>query len=293
MTVSLAHRFTGTDPHLNLAREELWLDRLPPGASALLLYVNRPSVVIGKNQNPIREVRLDRAADRGVPLLRRASGGGTVWHDEGNLNWSLILPKADYDREAVSAAVARALSPLGRTVTVGDKGDLLFGGRKVSGAAYLHRRDRVLHHGTLLCRARLDDLRGLLGETGTVLESVGVASRPSPVTNLDLDVDAAAGALVDAFGGAALGTGLGDRDFEAAVGDRARDRRSPDWLWDQTPRFTWEGPTRLGWLRLRVEAGRVTEVLSPDDRSLNMSNIVGKSFFDPELFEYIPIREAL
>ena len=163
---------------------------------------------------------------------------------------------------------------------------------KVSGAAYLFRRDRVLHHGTLLCRARLDDLHGVLGPTGTLVEWVGVASRPASVANLGIDPDQAAGALVQEFlpPGTLVGDGQGCPEFETRVTARAESMAAANWLWDQTPLFTWEGPTLLGTLRARVKDGQIEAAW--DDRSLNMSKMVGRRFFDPELFEYIPTREV-
>lgn len=289
--LSFLHRFPGFDPWQNLAREEILFDDLPAGASTLVLYVNSPCVVLGKHQNPFREVRLAEAAARGVPLVRRASGGGTVWHDEGNLNWSYLGPKSGYDRTAVSQAVAAALVPLGAALTIGEKGDLFQEGKKVSGAAYLIRRDRVLHHGTLLCRARLEALRGVLGPTGVLSEWVGVASRPMPVANLELDIGQVSAALTRALApGVAGGDGGGPRDFEERVSARAAGLRTAAWLWDQTPPFTWEGATLQGPLKARVRDGRIEEAW--DDRSRIMSNMVGKRFFDPELFEYIP-REVV
>jgi len=296
MTVSLVHRFVSLDPWNNLAREEAWLDALAPGQSALLLYVNRPCLVLGKHQNPLREVRLEVAHRRGLPLVRRATGGGTVWHGEGNLNWGLALPKALYDRAAVTRAVADALVPLGLSLEATDKGDLYQAGAKVSGSASLVRQDRVLHHGTLLCTARLEELHGVLGPTGRLVDFVGVASRPAPVARLGVEVEAAARALVEAFGGLAVGDGRGDPSFEAALEARAAALAADPWTWDLTPPFTWEGETRHGPARVRVTAGRV-EAWEPldsgwDDRTLNMSKIVGKRFFDPDLLEYIPTREA-
>jgi len=292
MTISSLHWFGGNNPQENLAREEIWFEDLPVGSSSLLLYVNSPCVVLGKHQNPMREVRLDVAFRRGIPLVRRTSGGGTVWHDEGNLNWSYLGPKAGYDRTVVSAALVSALAPLGVELEVGEKGDLFLEGKKVSGAAYQFKRDTVLHHGTLLCRARLDELHGVLGPTGTLGEWVGVASRPSPVTNLDLDVAEVGRALESSFGGGIpVGTGTGDPAFEVRVAERARFLSSDSWIWDQTPPFTWSGETRRGTLTVTVRGGLIEA--ARDDRSTNLSNMVGKRFFDAEIFGYIRTREVV
>jgi lipoate-protein ligase A len=297
MTVSSVFRLAGLDPWDNLAREEVLLDTLPLGASALVLYINRPCVVIGRHQNPLREIRLDELARRGVPVVRRPSGGGTVWHDEGNLNWSLLMPKDGYDRGAVTAAVALALAPLGLALNSGEKGDLFLDGKKVSGAAYLFRRDRVMHHGTLLCRARLDDLRGVLGPTGELKEWVGVASRPMPVANLNIEVEAAVTALITAFGGSSSSANSADfskqpddSDFENRVSARRGELRSPEWTWDQTPPFVWHGATLAGTLTARVKDGFIEETW--DDRNRNMSTMVGKCFFDPTYFGFIPARRS-
>jgi len=297
MTVPTVYRFTGLDPWNNLAREELLLDALAPGRSALALYVNRPCVVLGRHQNPLREARLEELARRNVPLVRRPTGGGTVWHDEGNLNWSLLLPKDGYDRGTVTRAVAAALAPLGLDLEPGEKGDLFLKGKKVAGAAYLFRRDRVLHHGTLLCQAALGDLRGVLGPTGELKEWVGVASRPMPVANLNVTVPAAAEALTNAFSPeaspskvAVFSDGVGDSDFETLVADRARELASPEWTWDQTPPFVWSGDTLQGTLTARVEAGFIEEAW--DDRKRILSTIVRKCFFDPMFFGSIPARRS-
>jgi lipoate-protein ligase A len=282
--VIVVHRFSSTDPFENLAREELLLETLEVGASALVLYVNRPCVVLGRHQNPVREVRLDELFRRGVPLVRRSSGGGTVWHDEGNLNWSYLGPRDTYDRGRVTDTVVRALGTLGVAVVPGEKGDLFFDGKKISGAAYLLKRDRALHHGTLLCRARLDDLRGLLGGNGRLVEWVGVASRPSPVTNLGLDVATVADAVADAFGGgAAAATGPGSHEipgFEGLVADRAAGLADVAWVWDSTPPFTWDGTILRGAGRFRVVGGRIEEAVSEGA----FGDLVGARFFDPSLW---------
>ena len=89
---------SGTDPYENLAIEERVFDNLAPGAETLLLYVNSATVVIGKHQNPWLEVNLPELAKRKMALARRISGGGTVYHDTGNVNFSFLVPREGFDR---------------------------------------------------------------------------------------------------------------------------------------------------------------------------------------------------
>lgn len=292
LSVDAAHWFPAQDPWQNLAREERRLDLLAPGQSELTLYVNRPCVVLGRHQNPLREVRFDEVVRRRLPLVRRPSGGGTVYHDLGNLNWGWLGPKADYDRQRIGRTVARALATLGRDLEVTAQGDLFWQGRKVSGSASLVRQDRVLHHGTLLCRARLDDLRGVLGPTGVLTAWVGVASRPASVANLDLDVNPVAEALVLAFRAGTPGWGDGQTGpaAEAGIVARALDLAGPAWRWDQTPPFTWRGPTRHGELTVAVRDGLIAGF--GDDRTGILGNMLGMRFFDSRFLGDLPIGEV-
>lgn len=293
MTVSEIFFFPSRSPQQNLAREELLLSSLVPGQSRLIMYVNSPCVVIGKHQNPLREVRLDELGKRGWPLLRRSSGGGTVWHDEGNLNWSYLGPRESYDKHSVSQSVIEALGAAGLSVAAGEKGDLYFQGAKVSGSAYQLLRDRVLHHGTLLCRSKLDDLHGVLGGVGQFDEWVGVASRPAPVTNLGLDVAAVTLALHQHFGpGLPLLDGGGSASWELEVSDLASRRRTRAWLWHQTPPFTWRGATRWGEGTFRVVDGLIQNAI-PDDSRIDMTKTIGKEFFTAEVLDHFPTEEGI
>ena len=113
-----------------------------------------------------------------------------------------------------------------------------------------------------------------------------------PVTNLNLDVETVADALLTAFWGkGTAGNGCGDEAFESRVAERAGVLASDDWLWDQTPPFTWTGETRPGPLTATVRGGLVEDIR--DDRSLNLSNMVGKRFFAAEFFDYIRTREVV
>jgi lipoate-protein ligase A len=127
---------------------------------------------------------LDRLRARGLEFYRRISGGGCVYHDLGNFNFSFMMPLEAYDKASVGNWVLSVLQDLKINGTQNDRGDLLFQGKKFSGNAYRMSRGRVLHHGTLLIEADLEGIHGLLGPMKGNFTSKGVASVPSEVVNL-------------------------------------------------------------------------------------------------------------
>ena len=195
----------GRDPAENLAREKELFDSFD-GESVLYLWQNAPCVVLGKNQVPEEEVDLPLARRLGIPVVFRATGGGAVYHDEGNLNFSLITT----DRPGLSPyawalrPVLKALLPFVPEIVYNGRNDLCVRGRKISGCASRVRGDTLLLHGTLLLCADLDTLDALLTPPEEKLERHGVASVRSRVANLTefcpgLTVPAVKDALIRAF----------------------------------------------------------------------------------------------
>jgi lipoate-protein ligase A len=279
------YRSTSTDPYLNLSIEHHLLQRTHPDSTILFLYANRPSIVIGRNQNPWLEVNL-HALRQGLPslpnqnaatttttpisLVRRRSGGGTVFHDAGNTNWSVICPPAVFDRDKHAEMVVRALRQrLGvRGARVNERHDIVMDvvlddanangegegkgkGReatfKVSGSAYKLTRTRSLHHGTCLL-----GLEGL-GRVGALLRSPaegyikarGVESVRSAIRNVGVGGEEFADAVVEEFRVMYGGEGV----EEVVVGEEEalekeevvkglRELTSPEWIFGQTPQFT-------------------------------------------------------
>lgn len=176
-----------SDPHVNLALEEHALRRLDPDRSYFLMYVNRPSVIIGRHQNILEEVNLPFAARRGLSVLRRISGGGAVYHDYGNLNFSFIR---HYDRRSLKDVshilepVRAALLQLGVVADFNDKNDLFVAGKKISGNAQFSNTKRIILHGTLLLNSDLVSLRQALQANKDRIISRARKSVPSDVTNI-------------------------------------------------------------------------------------------------------------
>lgn len=222
---------TSTDPYLNLSIEHHLLQKSAPDSAILFLYVNRPSIIIGRNQNPWMEVNLallnpsshDRPETEPpalgvVDLVRRRSGGGTVFHDEGNVNWTVICPSKNFTRDKHAEMVVRALRSCGvERSRVNERHDIVLdqgertsqvdpedthstpymndsrGPRplKVSGSAYKLTRQRALHHGTcLLSSPNLNIIPDYLHSPAKpCITARGVESVSSPVGNILLDND--------------------------------------------------------------------------------------------------------
>ena len=174
-----------TDPCFNLAVEEYLLRNRKE--DYLILGVNTPSVIIGKHQVAHREADTRFVSENGIPVIRRISGGGTVYHDTGNLNFSFISQSTagrQVDFRKYTLPVAEFLASAGVMADFEGKNDLKVNGLKISGNAEHVYRERVLHHGTLLFDTRLDDLKGSLRSDTSRYSTRAVESNPSSVMNL-------------------------------------------------------------------------------------------------------------
>ncbi|RCI16982.1 hypothetical protein L249_3075 [Ophiocordyceps polyrhachis-furcata BCC 54312] len=239
------------DPLVNLAVEHHLLRTTAPTSTVLLLYVNEPCVVLGRNQNPWLETNLAQLAGKGIGLIRRRSGGGTVFHDLGNVNYSVICPTAAFDRDRHAQMVVRALAVLDRRARVNERHDIVLddGGRpfKISGSAYKLTRLRSLHHGTCLLRTpNLGMISGLLRSPAEpFIKARGVESVRSKVANVDLDNEDFEAAVVEQFramygGRCHVYETFGTEDALAVGGviDAYRETNGSGWLYGQTPQFT-------------------------------------------------------
>ena len=174
-----------TDPFFNLALEEILLKKRKE--EFLILAINYPSVVIGKHQVSHMEANTQFVTENNIPVIRRISGGGTVFHDLGNLNFSFIMQSEagkQIDFRKYTLPVISFLATLGVDAKFEGKNDLKVDGLKISGNAEHVHHNRVLHHGTLLFEASLDNLRNSLRKDRRNYTSRAVESNPSPVINL-------------------------------------------------------------------------------------------------------------
>ncbi|GJG86483.1 lipoate--protein ligase [Gemmatimonadetes bacterium T265] len=185
------------DARRNLALEEYVLRHTPSDEDCLLFYVNAPAIIIGRNQNTIEEINPAVVAERGITVVRRLSGGGAVYHDLGNLNFSFMTPAAPdrFNRyEAFLRPVLDVLRALGLDAELGGRNDVTVGGRKVSGNAQFTTTRRMFSHGTLLVDADLDAVTAALNPKPGKVESKGVKSIRGRVANIAELVAARGGA---------------------------------------------------------------------------------------------------
>lgn len=176
------------NPHLNLATEEWIFHNLDPSMQVLFLWRNQETVVIGRNQNPWSECNLAKMKQDKVHLARRTTGGGAVFQDLGNTNFTFLSPKEAYKRENNVAVILGALKEFGIHGEASGRNDLLIpfedGPRKFSGSAYREKRDRAFHHGTLLLQANLTKLGQYLTPNPKKLQAKGKESVRARVANL-------------------------------------------------------------------------------------------------------------
>lgn len=174
-----------SDPYFNLAAEEYFLKNFQE--DFFILWRSRPSVVVGKHQNALAEINHEFVKMDNIPVARRLSGGGTVFHDPGNVNFTFIrnMDKiSDVSFKVFTGPIIDALRELGLAAYTTGRNDLLIEGKKISGNAEHIHKNRVLHHGTLLFNSHLEALRGALKVDLSKYEDKAVKSNRSEVANI-------------------------------------------------------------------------------------------------------------
>jgi lipoate-protein ligase A len=246
------------DPWFNLATEDWIFREMDPETDVLFLWRNDNTVVIGRYQNPWEECSLEAMERDGVKLARRQSGGGAVFHDLGNTNFTFLSSRKGYDKEANSRIITSALKRFGIDSETSGRNDILVDGRKISGSAYKLTSDRAFHHGTLLIGADLTRISNYLTPDKKKLISKGIGSVKSRIANLnefapDLHHEALCGAIIDEF---FLAKG---ETCEVELLDHATLKTIPhlndyfqqlaDWEWrfGKTPDFAHRVKTRFDW----------------------------------------------
>ncbi len=175
------------DPRINLAIEEYALKNLDINETYLLFYINEPSIIIGKNQNTIEEINTEYVEKNGIHVVRRLSGGGAVYHDLGNLNFSFITKddgNSFHNFSKFTEPVIDALQKLGVNAKLSGRNDIEVEGKKISGNAQFSTKGRMFSHGTLMLKLELENVASALNVKKEKIESKGIKSVRSRVANI-------------------------------------------------------------------------------------------------------------
>ena len=260
-----------TDPATNLAMEEALLHVLHEGGPGyFLLWRNAPSILLGRNQNALEEINRNEVTRRNLAVVRRSTGGGAVYHDLGNLNFSFL----EFQKGILSVDFARYLAPVQRALrragveaTLSGRNDLEVQGRKISGSAQRLAENRVLHHGTLLVQADFEAMTRALQPDPDKFLSHGVASVRARVANISefwnegMTLETLCELLREE-----VGATPGHLDPAIiALAQRIRRERYGSWEWNigSSPKFTARMARRFSWGRVQicvqVRKGRISE----------------------------------
>ncbi|RLQ85069.1 lipoate--protein ligase [Planomicrobium sp. Y74] len=265
-----------TDPRINLAIEEYLLKNMDVEKDPFLLfYINEPSIIIGKNQNTAEEINTDYVDSNGIHVVRRLSGGGAVYHDLGNLNYSFITVddgESFRNFRKFTEPVVKALNDLGVNAELSGRNDLMAEGRKISGNAQFSTRGRMYSHGTLMFDTNVDEVVSALKVSKEKIESKGIKSIRSRVANISEFLEKPM--TVTEFRSAILHSifegeenvklwELTDKDWEG-IHEISRQRYGNwDWNYGKSPKFNVKHSHRfpVGGIdvRLQVEKGLVED----------------------------------
>lgn len=268
---------TGTNPYKNLAIEEFLFSNCETDEVILYLWQNENTVVIGKNQNVWKECRISKMEEDETVIARRISGGGAVFHDLGNLNFTFLVSKENYDLKKQLDVVLKAVQKLGIHAEASGRNDILVNGKKFSGNAFHELKGRCYHHGTIMVNVKLEELNTYLNVSKKKLESKGIASVHSRVTNLrdynqDLTLDQLKKALKETFEEVYKHKRRVIKEDELdreAVQQLYEKYSSWDWVYGKKFEFQYEVSERFDWgqidIQFQVENGKITDVVFYSD----------------------------
>lgn len=259
------------DPWFNLALEEHLLREVKQGQVILYLWQNQNTVVIGRNQNAWKECRCTELEQAGGKLARCLSGGGAVFHDLGNLNFTFIMDKEKYDLEKQLRVILEAVRKFGINAEFTGRNDLTVDGRKFSGNAFYFERDRAYHHGTILINVDVDKLSKYLQVSKQKIVSKGVDSVRARIGNLslyrpDITIEKMNQALMESFQelyGKSSEQPLTIDNSSYELQGLYQKYSSWEWLYGKTPSFDILLETRFPWggieLGLSLKNGIINE----------------------------------
>lgn len=255
MNKLLIYKSSGYNPYQNIAEEKFLTDSCPSDTVILYLWQNDNTIVIGQNQNPYTECSPDGGE---LFIARRLSGGGAVYHDRGNLNFSFIRKAEDMDISQNMQIIKRACAMAGIETELSGRNDLLCRGKKFSGNAFYNTKGNAYHHGTIMISCDTERMSALLTPPKAKLEAKGVKSVRSRVTNLsehslnltpELMSEYMTRAAEEIFALQAIPMEIPDSED---IKSSAELFASKEYIYGKTPPFTTEAESRFDWGTVRI-----------------------------------------
>lgn len=265
---------SSTNPYFNLAAEEYILKEKTD--ECFMLWRNEPCIVIGKNQNTLSEINIDYVKENDIIVVRRLSGGGAVFHDLGNINFTFIVnDKEDSftNFKKFTEPIIGVLKSLGVNAEFSGRNDLTIDGRKFSGNAQYNYKNRVLHHGTLLFSSNMTDLSQALKVKPIKFEGKGVKSVVSRVTNISEHLESPLNVMefMDLIMKHIMTTGNGQNIYEFTADDmktitHMKDEKYSTWEWNYgtSPKYSFSSTKKFPGgnveFNLNVDKGIIKEI---------------------------------
>ncbi|MEK3733841.1 MULTISPECIES: lipoate--protein ligase [Paenibacillus] len=265
------------DPTINLAIEEYALKHLSTDESYLLFYINSPSIIIGKHQNTIEEINQEYVRDHNIQVVRRLSGGGAVYHDLGNLNFSFITKddgQSFHNFLKFTQPVIDFLQKMGVPAELSGRNDLQVGEKKISGNAQFATRGRMFSHGTLMFDLNLDDVQASLNANPEKFKSKSTKSVRSRVANIkellgtDMTIEEFRAELLRSIFGMEPDQVpqyvLQEKDWEIIRQISEERYRNWDWNYGQSPesnvKHAKKFPAGIIDIRMNIKDGHIAEI---------------------------------
>lgn len=293
------------DPYYNLALEAVLLEKVQEGECILYLWQNQRTVVIGRNQNAWQELKVTLLKEEHGYVARRYSGGGAVFQDLGNLNFTFLVHESVYDVDKQLSVILKALLKLGIHAEKNGRNDLTVENRKFSGNAYYKKNKQCYHHGTLLVHANLKDMTRYLNVSKEKLKSKGVSSVRSRVANLcefqsELTIDDLKEKLIDAYNEIYGSYELLEIDQlnQLRLVELKAQFSSWDWLYGRNISFDHQLSKRFHWgeidLQLHVDKGVIqslncySDAMDQDFILLVKEKLTGCRYEEAAMHQVIP-----
>ncbi len=250
----------GTNPYENLALEHELLTQVEKEEIILYLWQNAHTVVIGRNQNAYKECHISNLQKDGGHLARRLSGGGAVYHDLGNLNFTFIMAKGNYNLTKQTEVIVEAVKSFGLEAKQSGRNDITVENKKFSGNAFYQSKGKAYHHGTLLVNVDTGAMGKYLIVDNQKIQSKGVSSVKSRVVNLQalsrqITIETLSKAMVRAFEKvykSEIQVKKADRQSRT-LQDKKEQFASKKWLFEEPFPFTWQNHHRFAWGDLQLE----------------------------------------